>query len=153
MERGFTEYKDVMKKIWINGSFDILHIGHIRLISYAASLGILRVGLDSDERIREKKGVSRPFNSLYDRMEFISRISGVDGVVHFASDSDLIDRIREWEPDIMVIGSDYEGKDIIGSEHIKEITYYPRSSYSTTGLVDKIIAEHEKNTSSRRIWY
>lgn len=142
-----------MKKIWINGSFDILHIGHIRLISYAASLGILRVGLDSDERIREKKGTSRPFNPLYDRMEFISSISGVDSAVSFGSDSELIDGIIEWQPDIMVIGSDYKGKQIIGSEHIKEIIFFPRTSSSTTGLVDKIIAEHEKNTSSRRIWY
>jgi D-beta-D-heptose 7-phosphate kinase/D-beta-D-heptose 1-phosphate adenosyltransferase len=142
-----------MKKIWINGSFDILHIGHVRLINFAKTFGIVRVGLDSDERIREKKGLSRPFNSLYDRMEFMSSISGVDAVVHFNNDTELVDRIREWNPDIMVIGSDYEGKEIIGSEHIKEIIYYPRSSDSTTGLVNKIIAEHEKNTSSRRIWY
>jgi hypothetical protein len=53
----------------------------------------------------------------------------------------------------MVIGSDYEGKEIIGAEHIKEIIYYPRSSYSTTGLVEKIITEHEKNIGSRRVWY
>lgn len=142
-----------MKKIWINGSFDILHIGHIRLINFAKTFGIVRVGLDSDERIRERKGVSRPFNPLYDRMEFISSISGVDAVVHFNNDSELVDRIKEWNPDIMVIGSDYEGKKIIGAEHIKEIIFFPRTSSSTTGLVDKIITEHEKNTSSRRIWY
>ena len=142
-----------MKKVWINGTFDILHIGHVRLINFAKTFGTVRVGLDSDERIREKKGISRPFNSLYDRMEFMSSISGVDSVVHFSNDADLIDRIREWEPDVMVIGSDYEGKEIIGSEHVKEIIYYPRSSYSTTGLVNKIIDEHEKNTSNRRIRY
>jgi D-beta-D-heptose 7-phosphate kinase/D-beta-D-heptose 1-phosphate adenosyltransferase len=153
MGRRFAEYKNAMKKIWINGSFDILHIGHIRLISYAASLGDLRMGMDSDERISEKKGTSRPFNSLYDRMEFASRIVGVNSVVHFANDSELTDRIREWEPDVMVIGSDYKGKKIIGAEHIKEIIYYPRSSYSTTGLVEKIITEHEKNISGRRVWY
>lgn len=142
-----------MKKIWINGSFDILHIGHVRLINFAKSRGTVRVGLDSDERIREKKGISRPFNVLYDRMEFISSIHGVDSVVSFGSDNELVDRIREWEPDIMVIGSDYEGKEIIGSNYIKEIIYYPRTSYSTTGLVEKIISEYEKNTSNRRIWY
>lgn len=142
-----------MKKVWINGSFDILHIGHVRLINFAKSHGTVRVGLDADERIREKKGISRPFNALYDRMEFISSIHGVDSAVHFSSDSELVNRIREWEPDIMVIGSDYVGKEIIGSEYIKEIIYYPRTSYSTTGLVEKIIADYEKNISSRRIWY
>ena len=142
-----------MKKIWINGTFDILHIGHIRLMLFGSSLGTLRVGLDTNERIREKKGVSRPFNTLYDRMEFVSAIRGVESVVSFGSDNELIEKIKEWEPDVMVIGSDYEGKEIIGSEHVKEIIYYRRTSYSTTGLVQKIIADHEKNTSSRRIWY
>lgn len=142
-----------MKKIWINGTFDILHVGHIRIFKYAASLGIVRVGLDTDKRIREKKGESRPYNSLYDRTEFISSIKGIDSVVSFDSDSELIDRIIEWKPDVMVIGSDYRGKEIIGSDHIKEIIYYPRSSYSTTGLVEKIITEHEKSISNRRVWY
>jgi D-beta-D-heptose 7-phosphate kinase/D-beta-D-heptose 1-phosphate adenosyltransferase len=142
-----------MKKIWINGTFDILHIGHIHIFKYGASLGTLRVGIDSDERIREKKGASRPYNSLYDRSEFISSIKGIDSVVSFGSDSELIDRIIEWQPDVMVIGSDYKGKEIIGAEHIKEIIYYPRTPYSTTGLVEKIISGHEKNISSRRVWY
>jgi rfaE bifunctional protein nucleotidyltransferase chain/domain len=142
-----------MKKIWINGSFDIIHVGHIRLISYAKSLGVIRVGLDSDERIRSKKGGSRPFTTLQDRTELISSISGVDSVVHFDSDSELIARIAEWKPDIMVIGSDYEGKEIIGSDHIGEILFYPRSNDSTTGLIEKIIRDHEKNISSRGIRY
>jgi len=142
-----------MKKIWINGTFDILHVGHIHIFKYGASLGTLRVGLDSDERIREKKGASRPYNSLYDRIELVSSIKGIDSVVSFGSDSELIDRIIEWQPDVMVIGSDYKRKEIIGAEHIKEIIYYPRTSYSTTGLVEKIISEHEKNISSRRVWY
>ena len=142
-----------MKKIWVNGTFDILHVGHIRIFKYAASLGIVRVGLDTDKRIKEKKGESRPYNSLYDRTEFILSIKGINSVVSFDSDSELINKIIEWKPDVMVIGSDYRGKEIIGSNNIKEIIYYPRSSYSTTGLVEKIITEHEKNISNRRVWY
>jgi rfaE bifunctional protein nucleotidyltransferase chain/domain len=153
MGRRFSKYKQVMKKIWINGSFDIIHIGHIRLINHAKSLGTVRVGLDSDQRIRSKKGISRPFTPLHDRMELISSISGVDSVVHFDSDDELVSRIADWKPDIMVIGSDYVGKEIIGAEHIGEILFYPRSMDSTTGIVEKIISEHEKNTSDRRIWY
>jgi D-beta-D-heptose 7-phosphate kinase/D-beta-D-heptose 1-phosphate adenosyltransferase len=149
MGRRFSKYKQVMKKIWINGSFDIIHIGHIRLINHAKSLGIVRVGLDTDQRIRSKKGISRPFTPLHDRMELISSISGVDSVVHFDSDDELVSRIADWKPDIMVIGSDYTGKEIIGAEHIGEILFYPRSPDSTTGIVEKIITEHEKNTSDR----
>jgi bifunctional ADP-heptose synthase (sugar kinase/adenylyltransferase) len=86
-------------------------------------------------------------------MEIISSISGVDSVVHFDSDDELVARIIDWQPDIMVIGSDYTGKEIIGSEHIGEILFYPRSLDSTTGIVEKIINEHEKNTSDRGIRY
>lgn len=138
-----------MKKIWINGSFDIIHVGHIRLINYAKSLGVTRIGLDSDERISSKKGTSRPFTTLQDRTELISSINGVDSVVHFNTDDELVARIIDWKPDIMVIGSDYVGKKIIGSDHIGEILFYPRSNYSTTGLIEKIIRDHEKNTGNR----
>ena len=44
-----------MKKVWVNGTFDILHIGHIRLLNFAKSFGIVRVGLDTDDRVSEKK--------------------------------------------------------------------------------------------------
>lgn len=138
-----------MKKIWINGSFDIIHVGHIRLINYAKSLGVTRIGLDSDERISSKKGTSRPFTTLQDRSELISSINGVNSVVHFNTDDELVARIIDWKPDIMVIGSDYVGKKIIGSEHIGEILFYRRSNDSTTGLIEKIIRDHEKNTGNR----
>lgn len=138
-----------MKKIWINGSFDIIHVGHIRLINYAKSLGTVRLGLDTDERIRSKKGISRPYTSLQHRSEIISCINGIDSVVHFDSDDELVAKIIDWEPDIMVIGSDYEGKKIIGSEHIGEILFFPRSNDSTTGLIEKIIGDYEKNTGNR----
>jgi cytidyltransferase-like protein len=61
----------MVKKVWVNGSFDILHVGHIRQLEYAASLGSVRVGIDTDERIKEKKGKDRPYNTLKDRIEFL----------------------------------------------------------------------------------
>ena len=45
----------MVKKVWVNGSFDILHLGHLRLLEYASLFGEVRVGVDTDERIREKK--------------------------------------------------------------------------------------------------
>ncbi|NDE81741.1 MAG: D-glycero-beta-D-manno-heptose 1-phosphate adenylyltransferase, partial [Actinobacteria bacterium] len=44
------------KKVWVNGAFDVLHIGHIKLLEYAKSLGSVRVGLDTDTRIKMLKG-------------------------------------------------------------------------------------------------
>ena len=123
-------------KIWVNGTFDILHIGHIRLLSHASSLGILRVGLDTDERVRSKKGDGRPFNTLNDRMEFISAINGVDSVVSFDSDAELVERIKEWEPDIMVIGNDYKYHQIIGVEYIPKIEFFDKiEGFSTTKIL------------------
>ena len=123
-------------KIWVNGTFDILHIGHIRLLSHASSLGILRVGLDTDERVCSKKGVGRPFNTLADRMEFLSAINGVDSVVSFDSDDELIERIKEWGPDIMVIGNDYSYEQIIGAEFVPKIEYFNKiPGFSTSKIL------------------
>lgn len=125
-----------MKRVWINGTFDIIHIGHIRLINYAKSFGIIRVGLDTDERVREKKGMERPFNTLSDRIEFISSISGIDSVVSFGSDDELVERIKEWKPDIMVIGNDYTYEQIIGAEFIPKIEFFKKvDGISTTKIL------------------
>jgi len=126
----------VMKKIWVNGTFDVLHIGHIRLILHAASLGILRVGIDTDERVRSKKGIERPFNKLEDRMEFLSAISGVDSVVSFGTDDELRNCIKEWNADIMVIGGEYKYKEIIGLENVPSIEFFEKiKGFSTTNIL------------------
>ena len=125
-----------MKKIWINGTFDVLHIGHIRLMLHGASLGTLRVGIDTDERVRSKKGVERPFNTLADRMEFVSSIRGVDSVVSFGTDDELIERIKEWGPDILVIGNDYKYHQIIGVEYVPKIEFFDKiEGFSTTKIL------------------
>jgi len=60
-----------MKKVWVNGTFDVLHAGHLKMLEYAKSLGVLVVGIDSDKRVKELKGESRPFNNVEDRKYFI----------------------------------------------------------------------------------
>lgn len=126
-----------MKKVWVNGSFDILHIGHIRLLEHAGSFGSVRVGLDSDERIQQKKGSNRPVNNLQDRMDFISSIRFVNDVVSFGSDDELIYRIKEYGPDIMVIGDDYDYQSIIGVEYIPKIEFFQKiKNKSTTKILN-----------------
>ena len=125
-----------MKKIWVNGTFDVLHIGHIRLMLHGASLGTLRVGIDTDERVRSKKGVERPFNTLADRMEFVSAIRGVESVVSFGTDDELIERIKVWGPDILVIGNDYKYHQIIGVEYVPKIEFFDKiEGFSTTKIL------------------
>lgn len=124
-------------KVWVNGTFDVLHIGHIRLLEYASKLGRLIVGIDTDYRIKEKKGHDRPYNCLEERIEFLSSIKFVDTITVFGSDEELESKIKIFSPDIMVIGDDYRDKKIIGSEYIKEIIFFERiKDKSTTSILN-----------------
>lgn len=110
-------------KVWVNGTFDVLHLGHIRLLKYAASLGELRVGIDTDERVKRLKGESRPFNNLGERVEFLSALKFVKDIVTYTTDEELENHIKNFHPDIMVKGSDWKGGIIIGGRYVKDIIY------------------------------
>ena len=73
------------KKVFVNGTFDILHRGHIELLNYAKTLGDVCVGIDTDECVREKKGVGRPVHNQEDRKFFLENLKSVDEVVFFSS--------------------------------------------------------------------
>jgi D-beta-D-heptose 7-phosphate kinase/D-beta-D-heptose 1-phosphate adenosyltransferase len=135
-------------KVWVNGSFDVLHIGHIRLLEHARSFGDVRVGLDTDERIQQKKGENRPVNNLQDRIDFISSIRFVNDVVSFGSDDELICRIKEYKPDLMVIGDDYDYHSIIGIEHIPRVEFFRKiENKSTTKILN-----HESFSYWRKVF-
>ena len=126
-------------KIWVNGTFDVMHIGHIRLLQHASSLGIVRVGLDTDERIKQKKGPNRPVNTLQDRIDFMKSIKYVDSVVSFGSDDELEQRIQEWDSEIMVIGDDYKYHEIIGNQFVDRISFFDKiKNKSTTKILNHI---------------
>ena len=126
-----------MKKVWINGCFDVLHYGHFKLIDYAKSFGDLMIGIDSDERIRQMKGDGRPFHTEGQRLFNLLQIEGVDKIVVFDSDDSLRKHLQEYEPDIFVIGDEYMYKPIIGGECAKEIKFFGKlEGFSTTKLLD-----------------
>ena len=129
-----------MTKIIVNGTFDILHKGHIELLEYAKSLGgMLLVCIDSDRRVSELKGPTRPINNQYDRTYMLTALKCVDLVWVFDSAEELIDQIKLFKPDIMVKGDDYKGKPIVGEDLINEIKFYDRDSlYSTTNIIQRI---------------
>jgi rfaE bifunctional protein nucleotidyltransferase chain/domain len=128
-----------MKKIFVNGSFDILHRGHVELLKYARRQGdFLVVAIDTDERIQHLKGTSRPINNQWDRKFVLENLRAVDDVCLFASDAELVALIQEYAPDVMVKGSDYIGKSIIGAEYCKEIKFYDRTEHSTTKTIQDI---------------
>ena len=130
-----------MTKVVVNGTFDIIHLGHLRLLDYARSLpnSYVLVLADSDRRIKQLKGNGRPINTEYERCSLLFALKSVDRVKTFDSDEELIKLIKDFEPDVMVKGSDYRGKPIIGAEYCKEIKFYDRlGNYSTTNKIQDI---------------
>ena len=129
-----------MIKVWTNGCFDILHRGHIEMLEYAKSLGdVLIVGIDSDERVKKDKGEGRPINSLDDRAIILQSIKYIDRVIEFDSTDELKWLIKDIKPDIMVIGSDWKDKKIIGQEYVDKVDFFDRiEGYSTTDIIEKI---------------
>ncbi len=128
-------------KVFVNGSFDVIHHGHLTLLESSKKIGDhLLVALDSDKRISEKKGPDRPFNSEINRLSLMRCLKPVDEVKIFGSDEELINIIKEYEPDIMIVGSDWKGKPIIGSQYAKKLVYYERIiDESTTKTIESFI--------------
>ena len=124
-------------KVFVNGTFDVLHYGHFKLLEAAAQLGDkLYVAIDTDERIKEKKGDNRPFHNIMERKEMLESIVFVDKVFTFDSDEELTTLIKAIDPDIYVIGSDYKNKPIVGREYLRNIVFIPRiEKFSTTKIM------------------
>jgi len=129
-------------KILINGVFDVIHLGHLRLLSYARSIpeSYVYVLIDSDRRVKELKGSKRPYNNEYERSSLLFALKFVDRVDVFDTDNELENYIKNFQPDIMIKGSDYKGKPIIGSSYCKDIKFYDRlEKYSSTQKIQDII--------------
>lgn len=126
-----------MKKIWVNGCFDILHRGHYELFNYAKSLGgKLIVGIDTDEKVSKDKGPTRPYNNIEDRLYALNSLKAIDLTYTFNTKEELTQLIKQTSPDILVVGSDWKGKEIVGREYAKEIVYFNRiKNYSTTNIL------------------
>ena len=130
-----------MTKVVVNVTFDILHLGHLKLLEYARGFpdSYVLVLTDSDRRIKELKGNERPINNEYERSSMLFALKYVDRVEIFDTDQELIDLIKRFEPDIMIKGSDYQDKPIIGAEYCKQIKFYDRlGNYSTTKTIQDI---------------
>ena len=127
-------------RVWINGTFDVVHLGHIKLFQHSKKLypnSIICVGVDTDDRIRQMKGPNRPINPLHYRVEFLKSIRFIDDVRSFATDDELCKEIVLFNPDVMCIGDDYRNRTIIGEELIPRIEYVKRfDNLSTTKILN-----------------
>ena len=131
--------KGTKKVVFTNGCFDILHAGHVKYLARAREFGdLLVVGLNSDASVKRLKGDERPINSQNDRACVLSGLGFVDYVVIFNEDTPL-NLITKIKPDVLVKGADYKGKEVVGSEIVKEVRLIDFvEGKSTTGIIKRI---------------
>ena len=131
------------KIVFTNGCFDILHPGHIHILSKAKSLGdILVVGLNSDLSVKKLKGDKRPLVSEDDRSRVLLSLRFVDYVIIF-NELTPLKVIKKIKPDYLVKGGDYNENDIVGSDFVKasggqvEIIKF-LDGYSSSNYIDNL---------------
>jgi D-beta-D-heptose 7-phosphate kinase/D-beta-D-heptose 1-phosphate adenosyltransferase len=142
IEKTVERLKKQKKKIvFTNGCFDILHRGHVSYLDVAKSYGdVLILGLNSDASVRELKGPTRPINNEDDRAFVLAALESVDYVVKFTEDTPY-NLIKIIEPDVLVKGGDYEGKEVVGSDIARELKLVQFvDGKSTTKTIEKIQA-------------
>ena len=124
--------------VWTNGVFDILHIGHLKLLRHAYSLGNrLIVGINSDASVKRLKGDLRPINDETTRKELLLELGFVDDVIIFDEDTPL-EAMTNLEPDIIVKGGDYTFDTVVGNHLAKVIIFPTVEGHSTTSTIKKI---------------
>lgn len=135
---GGTGYSRI---IFTNGCFDLLHPGHVKLLNECRSLagpkGAVVVGVNSDLSVKRLKGPTRPLMDERSRCVLLVNLKSVDYVTTFDEDTPL-ELISHLDPDLIVKGSDYAGKEIVGSKltavHLVEV----EKDVSTTAIVERI---------------
>ncbi len=125
--------------VFTNGCFDILHLGHVKYLEKAAGFGdVLIVGVNSDASVRRLKGPERPVNPEFDRAYLLAALDSVDFVTIFDEDTPY-ELIKIVQPDVLVKGGDYEGKEVVGSDIAKEVKLVDFvEGKSTTGTIEKM---------------
>ena len=129
-----------VKRVFVNGTFDVLHVGHLRLLNFARGLGdYLCVAIDTDRRIKELKGDNRPINNVFERKTLLKNLKCVDEVQVFDSRDDLEHIIIAYKPDIIVKGADHKNTSTMARKHCNEVIFYERfGDYSSTKKIQDI---------------
>lgn len=150
-ERDKSEINNLINKIklaqnsivFTNGCFDILHIGHLKILNESKKLGnVLILGLNSDSSIQQLKGSNRPIINEIDRSEILSNFRCVDHIIIY-DDSSVYNLIDFIKPAILVKGGDYTIEQVVGNDIINsyggQVIIIPFvHNNSTTSIIDKI---------------
>ena len=151
--KSFEEIKILAKKlhdkgkkiIFTNGCFDILHAGHVKYLEEAKSYGdILILGLNADSSVRKLKGPTRPINNQDDRAYILASLESVDYVVIFEEETPY-ELIKLIQPNILVKGGDYEGKDVVGQDIAQELRLVQFVDGKSTSKIIQRIQNNETN--------
>ena len=144
--------RDAGKRIvFTNGCFDLLHVGHLRYLERARSLGdVLVVGVNSDLSVQGLKGSRRPILPLEERMELLSGLGCIDYVTYFEESTPLA-LIAVLKPHILVKGGDWSKETIVGREVVEgsggEVVVLPFfEGNSTSNLVETILNRYANRT-------
>jgi len=140
-----------LKVVFTNGCYDLLHVGHLRLLKEARKQGdVLLVAINTDDSVRRLKGPSRPIMTQQERAEVLAALEMVDAVTFF--DEDTPEQIlRKVKPDVLVKGGDYRFEEIVGHDFIpayggKVIPLLLVDGYSSTKIIDKILRVYRKTS-------
>tara|TARA_Y100001963_G_scaffold149049_1_gene227933 strand:- start:223 stop:648 length:426 start_codon:yes stop_codon:yes gene_type:complete len=127
------------KTVFVNGTFDILHRGHLELLRYAKTRGYVYIGIDTDECIKGKKGPTRPIHNQEERKFLLENLRSVDEVIFFSSEPEFEELIKTLKPDIIIVGSDWKEKSTIKTYYDGELIFFDRmEDYSTTKTIERI---------------
>lgn len=143
LEPALQSYKNKnLKIVFTNGCFDLLHIGHVRYLEEAASLGdVLIVGINTDASVQKLKGPTRPIQNENDRAEILASLKSVQHTVLFGEETPL-ELIHKIKPDVLVKGGDWAIPQIVGSDFVLKNGGKVQSlqfvdGKSTTSLIQK----------------
>lgn len=127
-------------KVFTNGCFDVLHRGHIELLSYCANIGEVLVGLNSDKSVKRLKGNDRPVNNEKDRKLILESIRYVNEVIIFEEDTPY-ELIKILKPDLIVKGGDYLPNDVVGYDLCEVRIFDTLNGYSSTAVINSLLAK------------
>jgi len=137
--------------VFTNGCFDLLHIGHVRYLEKARTLGdVLVVGVNSDSSVRKLKGPKRPILPEEERAGILSGLGCVDYITIFR-EIDPLKLITSLRPDVLVKGGDWTKEQAVGKEVVErsggEVVIVPFvKGASTSNLIETILEKYEKRT-------
>jgi D-beta-D-heptose 7-phosphate kinase/D-beta-D-heptose 1-phosphate adenosyltransferase len=136
-------HEDGRTIVFTNGVFDLLHPGHLALLSDCSTMGdLLIVAINDDASVKRLKGDSRPIYPASERAEILLALRWVDAVTIFSEDTPLV-AIEKVQPDVLVKGAEYGAGEIVGEEFVTarggRVVRYPMATgHSTSEIVRRM---------------